>query len=139
MHRHHAAAELQQHVRNKSPTSRTYSNWQAGLRHISLLPRNAGRLSHRFTVTASPACVPTPGSPSTRQGLRNGTVSVRPSVRPSVSLSNLSTAAAARGGLLLWARRAGDSGGRPAPTAPSNTAVSNKGELSRCQLRGVFC
>ena len=84
MHRHHAAAELQHHVRNKSPTSRTYSNWQAGLRHISLLPRNAGRLSHRFTVTASPARVPTPGSPSTRQGLRNGTVSVRPSVRLSV-------------------------------------------------------
>jgi len=36
--------------------------------------------------------------------MQQGTVSVRPSVR----LSHLSTAAATCGGLLLWARRAGD-------------------------------
>jgi len=59
-----------------------------------------------------------------RRGLCNGTVSVRLSVR----LSQLSTAAAFRAaGLQLWARRAGisiDSGGRTVPH--SSTAHSSK-------------
>jgi len=51
------------------------------------------------------------------------------SVRLSVCLYRLSTDAAACGGLLLWARRAGDiddSDGHPAATAPTSTAVSSK-------------
>jgi len=64
-----------------------------------------------------------------RQGLRNGSVSVR----PSCSLSPLSTASARAAGLLLWARRAGDTdpllhGRRPA--APRSTANASSATLT---------
>jgi len=69
-----------------------------------------------------------------RQGLCNGTMSVRPSVRLTVCLSRLSTAAAACGGFAAVGpagRRYRSIAARPTPPQQrrrSSTAVSSKGE-----------